>query len=52
MYSSAKFTSKLKKCDSKRIPPEEAALLHFIYRNAGSIGSKIPRLNALNEDLF
>merc|ERR1719427_1366098 len=49
--TTTKFTSKLKKCDVQKISPYDAAFWRFVYKNAASHGSKIPRINALNEEL-
>ena len=48
----AKYASKLKKINGKDIKPKDAAFWSFVYKSAGKYGSKIPRLNALNEELF
>ena len=48
----AKYASKLKKINGKDIKPKNAAFWSFVYKSAGKYGSKIPRLNALNKDLF
>ena len=45
-------TSKLKRCDTKKLNNFMIGRNRLIYLYAGECGSRIPRLNARNEELY